>query len=135
MGGVRNTSALVAAGFVGLAALAVLAIPTSVTYLAGLPETAPLTPPDQAVAPAHDTPMALLLERDTVELTVRTATRLDRFIQQNRLRRQRPQIRAQLRLPAQVADDQFTIPAGTTFRLRLTPEASDVPGAANGGSR
>jgi hypothetical protein len=124
----RTTLAFTSAGVVAVAALAILAIPSSVTFIAGLPDATPLAPPDAVFAPAHETPMALLMERDNVALTVPAPVRLDRFIEQNRLRRQRQQIRAQLRLPAEVGDDRFTIPPGTTFHLRLTPEAPDVPG-------
>jgi hypothetical protein len=87
-----------------------------------------LTAPDDLAAAAKDDPLPFLEKRDQIEIRVAEATTLRQFLDRNRLNKdtQVRQIAAQLGSSA----PNTPIPAGTTFKLRLTPGAEDVPGTS-----
>jgi hypothetical protein len=107
--------------------------PDAAERLTGIPPTPRVSAPDELPPASRDDPMPFLIERDLVELRVVEETTLAEFLHRNRLNKpsQRKQIARQLgsdRPDARIA-------AGTMFRLRLTPAASDVPGTSPMGGR
>ena len=108
-------------------AIALIAVPRAVETLTGIPKPARLEAPDDLRPASKDDPMSFLGERDEIVLRVAEATTLREFLDRNRLNKpaQRKQIVAQLGSDKPEAP----IAAGTTFRIRLTPTVSDVPGA------
>jgi hypothetical protein len=111
--------ALVAAG-------ALVLWPDAIERLTGIPRAPRVSAPDDLPTASKEDPMPFLIERDLVELRVAEETTLAEFLQRNRLNKstQRKQIVDQLGNN----NPEAKIIAGTTFRIRLTPTARDVPG-------
>lgn len=111
-----------------VAAFGLLLWPNAITVLTGIAPEPQLRAPDDLSAAAKDDPMPFLVERDQIEIRVAEATTLREFLDRNRLNKdtQVKQIAEQLGSAA----PETPIAAGTTFRLRLTPNAIDVPGTS-----
>jgi len=111
-----------------LCAVALVAVPRSVERLTGIRHAPELASPDDlpALSSADATPF--FRDRDQVEIRVAEATTLRQFLDRNRLNR--PYTRRQIVDQLGNASPDAQIAAGTVFRLRLTPVAEDVPGAA-----
>jgi len=109
-------------------ALGLLVAPRSAERLTGIRAAPALASPDElpALASADATPF--FRERDQIEIRVGEATTLRQFLDRNRLNR--PYTRKQITDQLGNAAPDAQIAAGTVFRLRLTPMAEDVPGAA-----
>ncbi|HYI11837.1 MAG TPA: hypothetical protein VEK57_22465 [Thermoanaerobaculia bacterium] len=107
-------------------AVALLVWPNAIENLTGIAPEPVLSAPDDLPAAAKDDPLPFLEKRDQIEIRVAEATTLRQFLDRNRLNKdtQVRQIAAQLGSSA----PNTPIPAGTTFRIRLTPGAEDVPG-------
>jgi hypothetical protein len=120
----------IAAGVIVFLALsiALIAWPDAIAVLTGLSRQPQLTAPDDLSAAAKDDPTSFLVERDQIEIKVAEATTLREFLDRNRLNKQ-SQVK---QIAAQLGSNEPTTPiaAGTTFRIRLTPGAEDVPGIA-----
>lgn len=110
------------------AAFGLLLWPNAITVLTGIAPEPQLRAPDDLSVAAKDDPMPFLVERDQIEIRVAEATTLREFLDRNRLNKdtQVKQIAEQLGSAA----PETPIAAGTTFRLRLTPNAIDVPGTS-----
>lgn len=122
--------ALVFAG----AAIPLLAMPNAIERLTTVPPAPRLVAPDELRPALKEDPTPFLLERDLVELRVADATTLGEFLHRNRLNK--PAQRTQITDQIGSADPAAKIASGTTFRIRLTPSARDVPGTlATGGPR
>ncbi len=108
------------------AAVALVMWPDAIEVLTGIAPEPELTAPDDLPAAAKDDPLPFLEKRDQLEIRVYEATTLRQFLDRNRLNKD-TQVR-QIAEQLGSADPKTPIPAGTTFRLRLTPSAGDVPG-------
>jgi hypothetical protein len=118
-----------AVAVVVLAAVGLAVVPRSVEVLTGIRAEPEVAAPDALPALAADDVAPFLAERDRIErVVVAENTTLRQFLDRNRLNR--PWTRDQITEQLGNADPAAAIPAGTVFHLRLTPTASDVPGAA-----
>lgn len=107
-------------------AVALVVWPDAIETLTGIPPQPELAAPDDLPAAAKDDPLPFLERRDQIEIRVTEATTLRQFLDRNRLNKE-TQVR-QITGQLGSTDPKTPIPAGTTFRIRLTPAAADVPG-------
>jgi hypothetical protein len=114
-------------------AIALLLWPDAVEALTGISHKPRLTAPDALPSAQREDPTSFLMQRDQIEIKVTEATTLRELLDRNRLNKesQVKQIVAQLGSSAPATP----IAAGTTFRIRLTPGALDVPGTLTKGTR
>jgi hypothetical protein len=108
-------------------AAATLLVPRSVERLTGVRAEPELASPDDLPPLSKEDVTPFFRSRNGVEIHVREATTLREFLDRNRLNKpfHRQQIVKQLGNDGPNAQ----IAAGTVFRIALTPEAVDVPGA------
>jgi hypothetical protein len=112
-----------------LAAVVLAVVPRAVEVLTGIRAEPAIAAPDALPRLAADDVAPFLAERDRIErVVVAENTTLRQFLDRNRLNR--PWTRDQITEQLGSADPAAAIAAGTVFHLRLTPTASDVPGAA-----
>jgi hypothetical protein len=110
------------------ACAAFVLVPGADETLTTLPPEARLAAPDELRSAAKDDPTSFLAERDQVELRVSAPTTLREFLDRNRLNK--PNQSRQIMEQLGSTDPAAVIPAGRTFRIRLTPSAPDVPGTS-----
>ena len=103
--------------------------PHSVETLTGVRASPELAPPDELPPLSQEDAAPFFQSRNQLTIHVNEATTLRQFLDRNRLNKpfQRRQIVEQLGSGAPDAQ----IAAGTTFELRLTPVAEDVPGTVS----
>ncbi len=103
-------------------------VPRAVEWLTGVHQEAAVAAPDTLPQLATDDVAPFLAERDRIEkVVVAEETTLRQFLDRNRLNR--PWTRDQITEQLGDANPAAVIPAGTVFKLRLTPTVTDVPGA------
>lgn len=101
--------------------------PRAVEGLTGVRPEPVITAPDALPALATDDVAPFFAERDQIErIVVAEEMTLRELLDRNRLNR--PWTRDQIVEQLGDANPAATIPAGTTFKLRLTPTVTDVPG-------
>ncbi|HEY0139619.1 MAG TPA: hypothetical protein VGF48_01920 [Thermoanaerobaculia bacterium] len=99
-----------------------------VETLTGVRREPVVAAPDELPPLATGDVAPFLAERDEIaRIVVAEPTTLRNFLDRNRLNR--PWTRDQITGQLGHANPAAVIPAGTVFRLRLTPTATDVPGA------
>jgi len=115
------------------AAAGALLWPGAIETVTGVRPTPELTAPDDLPPLSSEDATPFFQSRNEIEVRVTEATTLREFLDRNRLNKpfQRKQIIDQLGNGSPDAQ----IAAGTVFRLRLTPVATDVPGAEPGKER
>lgn len=125
--GPRTRFAGAAALILVLGAVALLLRPHFVETITGVRGSPELAAPDELPALADGDATPFFQERNRLEIRVAEATTLRAFLDRNRLNK--PFHRRQI--VAQVGSESLDaqIPAGTVFRISLTPMAEDVPGA------
>lgn len=124
----RRDALVVAATVILLLGAAVLALtPSAVEVLTGVRPEPVVTAPDDLPPLATDDVAPFFAERDHIErIVVGEETTLRQFLDRNRLNR--PWTRDQIVEQLGDANPATVIPAGTVFKLRLTPIVTDVPG-------
>lgn len=96
--------------------------------LTGVSREPEIAPPSELPRVAAEDVAPFFAERDQIaRIVVSEPTTLRNFLDRNRLNR--PWTRDQITEQLGHANPAAIIPAGTVFRLRLTPTATDVPGA------
>lgn len=121
----RNLST---ASLVVLLLLATTIALVPVETLTGIRGEPAVMAPDELPPLASGDVAPFLAERDAIaRIVVAEPTTLRNFLDRNRLNR--PWTRDQITQQLGDANPAAVIPAGTVFRLRLTPTATDVPGA------
>jgi hypothetical protein len=102
-------------------------MPSSVEVLTGVRAEPVVAAADDLPALATDDVTPFFAERDHIErIVVAEETTLRQFLDRNRLNR--PWTRDQVVEQLGDANPATPIPAGTVFKLRLTPTVTDVPG-------
>ncbi len=101
-------------------------------FITGLPDSEPLRAPDAVHGAAHYDPMPFLIARNVLEVRVNTPLTVRELLEGNRLNK--PNLRNQVLQQLGNPSLDSMVPAGTTLKLNLTPEAGDVP-ATSGGKR
>lgn len=125
--GKRQVVILVVASILIAAALAIVAIPHLAELVTGLRGAPDFASPDDLPSLSTDDTAEFLGERDQLEIRVGIDTTLRVFLDHNRLNK--PYQRAQIVEQLGNAEPATRIARGTVFKLRLTPTATDVPGA------
>jgi hypothetical protein len=112
-----------------LAAAAVVFAPGVTQTLTGVRADPAVAAPDELPPLAREDVAPFFAERDQLaRIVVGEDTTLREFLDRNRLNR--PWTRDQITSQLGDTNPAAPIAAGTVFRLRLTPTATDVPGAA-----
>ena len=132
LGGMR-TIGMVAAAVLVAAALVVLASGDAFRYVTGLPRSEPLTAPDVVHGAARDDPRPFLISRDVLEVRVDSPVTVRELLEGNRLNK--PNLRRQVLEQLGNPSLDSRVAAGTTLRLKLTPEAADIPATSTSGKR
>jgi hypothetical protein len=118
----RATTAILLVG-----AAVVLFMPRSVEVVTGVRESPRLAAPDELPPLSKEDATPFFRSRNQVEIHVAEATTLRKFLDRNRLNK--PDHRRQIVEQLGSSSPDAQIAAGTVFRLSLTPQAPDVPGA------
>lgn len=109
-----------------LVAVAMFFVP--IETLTGVSREPEIVPPSELPRVAAEDVAPFFAERDEIaRIVVAEPTTLRNFLDRNRLNR--PWTRDQITGQLGDTNPAAIIPAGTVFRLRLTPTATDVPGA------
>jgi hypothetical protein len=116
-----------------LAALVVAASSDAFRFVTGLPRNEALSAPDEVHGAGRDDPMPFLISRDVLEVRVDSPVTVRELLEGNRLNK--PNLRRQVLEQLGNPSLDSTVAAGTTLRLKLTPEAVDVPATSTGGKR
>jgi hypothetical protein len=110
-----------------LGAMVFAFVPRVTEWLTGVRPEPAIAAPDELPQLAQGDEVPFLAERDQIEkIVVSEDTTLRQFLDRNRLNR--PWTRDQIVEQLGDANPAARIPAGTTFKLRLTPMVTDVPG-------
>jgi hypothetical protein len=108
-------------------AVAVGVSPRSTEILTGIRGAEEIEAPDDLPPLATDDATRFFGDRDEIEIRVAANTTLRAFLDRNRLNK--PYHRAQIVEQLGSAAPSAPLAAGPRFKLRLTPMASDIPGA------
>jgi hypothetical protein len=130
-GGRLQQFAAAGAAILVAAAIGLLLWPQAIPFFTGITREPELGAPDDLPAAAKEDPLPFLAERDQIDIRVAEATTLRDFLDRNRLNKE-TQV-AQIAEQLGSAAPDTPIAAGTTFHLRLTPGAADVPGTSTSG--
>lgn len=110
------------------AAVATVLLPRSVETLTGVRGSPVLASPDDLPALSSEDASPFFQSRNQLEVRVDEAMTLRQFLDRNRLNK--PFHRKQIIDQLGSSSPEAQIAAGTVFKVRLTPVADDVPGAA-----
>lgn len=123
--GAMKRAGSVTAVALAIGALLVLGSASGFRFMTGLPRTEPLRAPDTVHGAARDDPMPFLIARNVLEIHVDAPLTVRELLEGNRLNK--PNLRGQVLQQLGNPSLDSTVPAGTTLKLNLTPEAGDIP--------